>query len=101
MESRLSLIANGQLYYRGQNAVALAQTSTFEQVAELLWLGTLPNHTEPRAVWPAEGVSQPGFVPWLKQLDQAMQVERMQVLLAAAGGRDMAAFDLRPSSVIE
>src|SRR6185436_8516440 len=40
LESKLSLIVDGQLFYRGQNAVTLAQTCTFEQVAELLWLGT-------------------------------------------------------------
>src|SRR5689334_17386325 len=37
LESGLTLIAEGRLYYRGQEAVALANNSTFEKVAELLW----------------------------------------------------------------
>ena len=39
LESAVTLIADGRLYYRGQDALALAQTHTFEQVAELLWWG--------------------------------------------------------------
>src|SRR5262245_2236661 len=31
------------LSYRGQDAVALARTAGFEQVAELLWTGTMPS----------------------------------------------------------
>ena len=39
LESGLTLIAGGRLYYRGQDANELAKSSTFEQVAHLLWLG--------------------------------------------------------------
>jgi citrate synthase len=101
LESRLSLIADGQLYYRGQNAVALALSSTFEQVAELLWLGTLPERIEVDSRWPAAAASQPDSASWLRQLSMAAPVERMQALLFVAGGRDTAAFDLRPAGVVE
>lgn len=37
LESGLTLIRDGQLFYRGQDAVALAETATLEDVAALLW----------------------------------------------------------------
>lgn len=42
--------------YRGHLAVELAQTATFEAVAELLWSGALPDHP-PR--WEAHGLGLP------------------------------------------
>ena len=37
LESSLTLIENGRLYYRGHDAVRLARSSSLEQVAQLLW----------------------------------------------------------------
>src|SRR5262249_43689474 len=37
LESAITLIQDGTVYYRGQDAIALARTSTLEQVARLLW----------------------------------------------------------------
>jgi citrate synthase len=37
------------LWYRGQDAVTLARTAGFEEVAELLWTGTMPPE---RPLWP-------------------------------------------------
>ena len=37
LESGITLIHDGKLYYRGQDALTLAQYSTLEEVAELLW----------------------------------------------------------------
>jgi citrate synthase len=101
LNSSLSLIADGQLYYRGRNALALAQTVMFEQVAELLWLGTLPDRADAKDGWRAGGETLAEYARWLKQLTPAAPVERIQALLAAAAGRDTAAFDLRPASVVE
>jgi citrate synthase len=41
LSSSLTLIDRGQLYYRGQDAVALSRTASFERVAALLWGGPL------------------------------------------------------------
>src|ERR671910_181876 len=41
MESAITLIADGQLYYRGRDAVALSKSHSLEQVAELIWTGRL------------------------------------------------------------
>ncbi len=37
LESSLTLIENGRLYYRGHDAARLARSSSLEQVAHLLW----------------------------------------------------------------
>ncbi|SJZ43890.1 citrate synthase [Enhydrobacter aerosaccus] len=37
LESALTLIENGRLYYRGHDAVRLARSMSLEQVAQLLW----------------------------------------------------------------
>lgn len=37
LESSLTLIENGRLFYRGQDAARLARNSSLEQVAQLLW----------------------------------------------------------------
>jgi len=37
LESSLTLIENGHLFYRGQEAIRLARNSSLEQVAQLLW----------------------------------------------------------------
>ena len=37
LESSLTLIENGHLFYRGQDATRLARNSSLEQVAQLLW----------------------------------------------------------------
>jgi citrate synthase len=40
LESALTLIDRGQLFYRGRDAVELSRTATFEEVASLLWSGS-------------------------------------------------------------
>ena len=39
LESALTLIARGRLFYRGRDAVGLSQSASFEEVASLLWSG--------------------------------------------------------------
>jgi len=100
LESALTLITGGRLYYRGQDALRLAETSTFEQVAHHLWLGGPP---APKASW-AMGAGQASlraYQPWLKLLPEATPVERMQAILPLAATRDAAAYDLRPAAVAQ
>ena len=37
LESAITLIQDGRLYYRGQDVVTLAENSTVEAVATLIW----------------------------------------------------------------
>lgn len=39
LESALTLIDRGQLFYRGQDAIELSRDAAFEEVASLLWTG--------------------------------------------------------------
>src|SRR5216110_315941 len=40
LESSISLMANGRLYYRGHDAAELARTRSIEEVASLIWCGS-------------------------------------------------------------
>ena len=54
LESSITLIRDGHLYYRGQDAIALAQSATVEAVACLLW------RMDQKDAFPDE---PPAFVP--------------------------------------
>src|SRR4051812_4739922 len=43
LESSISLITNGRLYYRGQNVTTLAVERSVEEVASLIWTGDIAN----------------------------------------------------------
>ncbi len=46
LDTELTLIADGKLYYRGLDATELATTSSLERVAALLWLGDQDREAE-------------------------------------------------------
>jgi citrate synthase len=94
-DSGITLVHDGALYYRGQNAVSLAETASLEDVAALLW-----------AAEPGERLrlfDQPAA--WsLHQLAPLRALVRdpltaMQAALPIAAAGDAAAHDLRPSAV--
>lgn len=84
LDSALTLIEDGRLYYRGLDAVALAQTETLERVAALLWTGRL----EPLA--PAVALKH----AW-PDLAALPVLGRMQVALVVGAAADPRAYDLR------
>ena len=75
LESALTLIENGRVFYRGREAVQLAETQSFESVAALLWDG---DEAAIRAAPP----------PDLRQWAAAL-----------AAQADLPAYDLRPAAV--
>ncbi|TMJ44660.1 MAG: helix-turn-helix domain-containing protein [Alphaproteobacteria bacterium] len=88
--SSICLIENGRFYYRGQDAVGLAESATLEEVARLLWLDQTPaelrdtSSPQPSAGAPtADGL-----------------VERCQIRLTALGDADLSALDLTRTRVI-
>lgn len=100
MESALTLIANGRLFYRGHDAVDLATTHTIEQVAALLWTGDLP--ADPLCFFETTGAAlSPRCAMVRDQLADVPVVEAFQVLLPLAAADDLAAYDLRPAAVIQ
>ncbi len=86
LDSSITLIQNGRLYYRGQDAVKLAATATLEDVAELIWMAG-----------PDERLfAQPLSRPRPLGKDPLTQ---MQTALPVAGLADASAYDLRPPAV--
>lgn len=94
LESRLTLIRDGRLFYRGIEAEAFLGTSSFEQVAGFLWGGTLTTGID--AVVPALPRQLRGGAAWLRALPP---LERFQVVLAAKAGEDASAYDTSPEGV--
>ncbi len=88
LDSALTLIQDGRLYYNGQDAVALAATASLEQIAGLLWAGALG--AAPEAV---------GRVARVRVPPRLAPLTRFQAALPLAGQRDPAAYDLRPAGV--
>jgi citrate synthase len=97
LDSNLTLIANGRLYYRGRDALGLASTSSVEQAAALLWTGRTDQaaslFSEPRLPLSSrcEAVH--------RQLSSLPTVERFQALLPIVAAEDLAAYELRPAAV--
>lgn len=95
LQSSLSLISDGRLYYRGRDVVTLAASCTLEQVAALLWAGSIDEalpEADPVDLGP-DGTS-------LKKIKAPLTiVEVMQAHLTVAAAYDTSAFDVRPVSV--
>jgi len=80
LESRITLIADGRLVYRGRDAVELARTATLEEAAALLWacdhscFEETPDVPLTRASWHA----------WLRQTGVSSPHERALAMLPIA-----------------
>lgn len=95
LDSAISLIAGGRLYYRGRDVAALAATATIEEIAALLWTGDLA------ATLPAAGVElPPGSWHRLATIVAPLApMDRFQAVLPFAAAHDAGAYDLRPAAV--
>lgn len=85
-DSQLTLIQDGELYYRGQSVSELSRSATFEEVISLLWEGydTAPS---------LEASELPLSLHNLKPL------ERFALALPWYATQDKRALDLRPEAV--
>ena len=95
LESRLSLIHAGRLYYGGHDAVELARSRRIEEIAALLWTGDLT------AALPSEPFAIPA-ASWrgLGKLAAALPpLDGLQLFLPLAAAHDPFAYDLRPDAV--
>src|SRR5229473_3163621 len=52
IDSSICLIEDGRLYYRGHDAIRLAETATLEEVADLLWGAEPPMSKAPTPTLP-------------------------------------------------
>ena len=96
LESGITLIHGGTFYYRGHDAVRLAETASVEDVAALLW-----GASDDRAraiVRPAEIHSTRGSLAQLDRFSTGRALPHPGGI-AARWCRDVASFDLRPAAV--
>jgi len=97
IRSAVTLIADGRFWYRAHDAVQLATTATFEQVAELLWTGELaaaaPQWPSPPALTALGGRLRAA----LGRRATSSDLVRTAVPVLAA--RDPLRTDLRPEAV--
>jgi citrate synthase len=96
LESAITLIENGRLYYRGHDAIGLVEKHSFEEVAALIWTGDLNQSLL------AETVELPSRCQEVRpHLNGLSTFEQFQVLLPLAAADDPAAYDLRPAAVVQ
>jgi citrate synthase len=92
LESAITLIANGRLYYRGYEATGLARQRSIAQVASLVWTGSCDSPALDTRLHPLAGPRPGHRIPF---------VSRAQSMLAVVSARDPVAFDLRPHAVAQ
>lgn len=98
LESAITLIDNGRLYYRGHDASHLAQEASVEEVAALIWTGDMQ---QAEAIFDRP-ISLPTQVQRvLPLLDNLTPIECFCTLLPLAAVDDLAAYDLRPDAVVQ
>ena len=97
MESAITLISDGNLYYRGRDVLELASRSSIEEVAALIWTG------DPAKVLELFAPEPPTFYPRYESVREGVAdltpVEAFQVLLPLTAAEDLAAYNLRPTAV--
>jgi citrate synthase len=95
LESAITLIDGGRLYFRGRDAVDLATSATLQQTAVLLW--EVPASEQP-TFFAQPPVLDAATIARLRTLTPN-PLARMQIALALAATVDLAALDLSPRSV--
>jgi citrate synthase len=90
LESAITLIAGGKLYYRGYDVVSLARERPVEDVASLIWTGSFGTDFSETPLHVVSGNRGDDGLPF---------VARAQSVLAVVAARDPLAFDLRPRAV--
>ncbi len=91
LESGITLIASGRLYYRGHDATELARTRSLEEVASLIWTGAFD----------ADVFDTPLHVVGGTSGHDLPFIHRAQSILPLVASRDALAFDLRPRAVAQ
>ena len=89
MDSAITLIADGQLHYRGSDATALARTSSLEQVAALLWGAREQPFTRDAVLAPSEPLQK-----MAESLARSPRIERCLALLPLAALEDAAVYNM-------
>jgi citrate synthase len=92
LESAITLIADGKLYYRGQDATELARTRSLEEVAALIWTGSFEADVFDTPLHVVSGAPGASHLPF---------INRAQSVLPLVAARDPLSLDLRPRNVAQ
>ena len=96
LESGITLIDDGRIYYRGHDVVDLASRCKIEEVAALIWTG---DEAGARALFSDLPGLDTRVLEGMRVVEGLSPVEAFQVSLPLAGAADPAAYDLRPAAV--
>jgi citrate synthase len=104
MESAITLIADGRVYYRGRDAVDLSGSCSLEQVAELIWTGDMsPGSRErlPELFRASAGEPIAPDSPRVvgEEIRKRTWTDTFAMALHGAAEEDPAAYDLRTAAV--
>jgi citrate synthase len=92
LESAITLIDGGKLFYRGHDATELARTRSLEEVAALLWTGEVGADIFDTPLHVVAGGASTADLPF---------ISRAQSILPLVAARDSLAFDLRPRGIAQ
>ncbi|MCU1350398.1 MAG: Citrate synthase, partial [Acidobacteria bacterium] len=92
LESSISLIADGRLFYRGHDACELARTRSVEEVVSLIWTGAFDSDIFGTPLHVVAGGRSVENLPF---------INRAEAMLPLVAARDSLAFDLRPKAVAQ
>jgi len=96
LDSALTLIHEGRLFYRGVDAIELAQHATLEEVAALLWTD---DSSRAGNLFSDQSVQLPLDTGVLfERVPHPGPIERCQLVLPLAAAADLSAYDLRPAA---
>jgi citrate synthase len=101
VESAITEITGDRLRYRGLDAIRLATSRTFEDVAELLWTGEFPAPSRTRAPWQATPAAlAAGRAAQAALPAGTLPLERFQVIVPAMAATDPLRLQLDPAAVV-
>src|SRR5436189_1588917 len=92
LESSITLITDGKLYYRGHDVAALARDHSIEDVVSLIWTGAFDGDLFDTPLHVIAGGAATGDLPF---------INRAQSILPLVASRDPLAFDFRPRAVAQ
>jgi citrate synthase len=98
LESSVTLIDAGRLYYRGFDAIELSRTRSIAEVASLIWTRRFDAITNEQLAAPTQRHPERSEDP-LRPADDLPFLARAQSRLAIAATRDPLAYDIRPEAV--
>ena len=104
MESAITLISDGRVYYRGHDAVELSGSCSLEQIAELIWTGDMSEGSRERTPGLFQASVREPLTPdppmiVAEEIRNLSWTDTFGMALHNAAAEDPAAYDLRAAAV--